>query len=94
MNTENINILKQTISNIARKEISENKHIAYIYVGIIKSINSNNKIDVQLPNDYGTENNIMTFKNKSGETPSVGQGCYILTVNGNDLTGAFVIALM
>ena len=35
----------------------------------------------------------MTFVNLSGYTPTVGQGAYVLTTGGSNITGGFIIAL-
>ena len=35
----------------------------------------------------------MTFRNVSGYTPVHGQGAYVLTTGGDNITGGFVIAI-
>lgn len=88
----------QTIRNIAQRTIDENKQIAYIYTVIIHSVDGTGKVKVYFPQDkidgVVPESKLMTFKNCSNGTPSVGKTAYVLSVGGSSLTGGFIIAIL
>lgn len=82
-------LLNTIIKNKAQQVIDTSNHIPHIYTAIVDSVSGTN-VTVHFAQDVNTK---MTFPNKSNATPSAGQGVYILTTGGSNLTGAFIIAV-
>ena len=92
--------LNGIIKNIAQRTIDTNNQICYIYTVKVQTVNDDNTVTVSFLQDLTTSeqeatgaNKTMTFVNLSGYTPTVGQGAYVLTTGGSNITGGFIIAL-
>lgn len=84
-----IELLNKVIKQTTQKIINENTKIPCIYTAIVDKVNDNGSVTVHFAHSVESK---MTFSNMSIFTPVVGQGVYILTLGGDKLTGAFIIA--
>ena len=80
-------VLNNVITNTANTVINTSNHLPHIYTAIVDSVQGSSVL-VHFASDVNTK---MTFQNKSGYTPLVGQGVYILTTGGSNITGGFVV---
>lgn len=100
MTNDELSQLNNTIKNICQRTIDTNKQICYIYTVVVESVNSDNTVTVSFLQDMTASesestgaNKSMTFVNLSGYTPHAGQGAYVLTTGGSNITGGFIIAI-
>lgn len=93
MTPKELDELNSAIGIISDRNLKVKHNIPYIYTVVIDSIESDGKVKVQFPQDVGSGKKYMTFRNVSGYTPVHGQGAYVLTTGGDNITGGFVIAI-
>ena len=93
MTPKELDELNSAIGIISDRNLKVKHNIPYIYTVVVDSVESDGKVKVQFPQDVGSGKKYMTFRNVSGYTPVHGQGAYILTTGGDNITGGFVIAI-
>lgn len=93
MTPQELDELNSAIGIISDRNLKANHNIPYIYTVVVDSVESDGKVKVQFPQDVGSGKKYMTFRNVSGYTPIHGQGAYVLTTGGDNITGGFVIAI-
>ena len=93
MTPQELDELNSAIGIISDKNLKIKHNIPYIYTVVVDSVESDGKVKVQFPQDVGSGKKYMTFRNVSGYTPVHGQGAYVLTTGGDNITGGFVIAI-
>ena len=93
MTPQELDELNSAIGIIADRNLKIKHNIPYIYTVVVDSVESDGKVKVQFPQDVGSGKKYMTFRNVSGYTPVHGQGAYVLTTGGDNITGGFVIAI-
>ena len=93
MTPQELDELNFAIGIIADRNLKIKHNIPYIYTVVVDSVESDGKGKVQFPQDVGSGKKYMTFRNVSGYTPVHGQGAYVLTTGGDNITGGFVIAI-
>lgn len=93
MTPQELDELNFAIGIIADRNLKIKHNIPYIYTVVVDSVESDGKVKVQFPQDVGSGKKYMTFRNVSGYTPVHGQGAYVLTTGGDNITGGFVIAI-
>ena len=93
MTPKELDELNSAIGIISDRNLKVKHNIPYIYTVVVDSVESDGKVKVQFPQDVGSGKKYMTFRNVSGYTPVHGQGAYVLTTGGDNITGGFVIAI-
>ena len=93
MTPKELDELNSAIGIISDRNLKDKHNIPYIYTVVVDSVESDGKVKVQFPQDVGSGKKYMTFRNVSGYTPVHGQGAYVLTTGGDNITGGFVIAI-
>ena len=93
MTPQELDELNSAIGIISDRNLKVKHNIPYIYTVVVDSVESDGKVKVQFPQDVGSGKKYMTFRNVSGYTPVHGQGAYVLTTGGDNITGGFVIAI-
>lgn len=93
MTPQELDELNSAIGIISDRNLKVKHNIPYIYTVAVDSVESDGKVKVQFPQDVGSGKKYMTFRNVSGYTPVHGQGAYVLTTGGDNITGGFVIAI-
>lgn len=93
MTPKELDELNSAIGIIADRNLKVKHNIPYIYTVVVDSVEFDGKVKVQFPQDVGSGKKYMTFRNVSGYTPVHGQGAYVLTTGGDNITGGFVIAI-
>lgn len=93
MTPQELDELNSAIGIISDRNLKDKHNIPYIYTVVVDSVESDGKVKVQFPQDIGSGKKYMTFRNVSGYTPVHGQGAYVLTTGGDNITGGFVIAI-
>lgn len=93
MTPKDLDELNSAIGIISDRNLKDKHNIPYIYTVVVDSVESDGKVKVQFPQDVGSGKKYMTFRNVSGYTPVHGQGAYVLTTGGDNITGGFVIAI-
>lgn len=93
MTPKDLDELNSAIGIISDRNLKDKHNIPYIYTVVVDSVESDGKVKVQFPHDVGSGKKYMTFRNVSGYTPVHGQGAYVLTTGGDNITGGFVIAI-
>lgn len=93
MTPKELDELNSAIGIISDRNLKVKHNIPYIYTVVVDSVESDGKVKVQFPQDVGSGKKYMTFRNISGYTPVHGQGAYVLTTGGDNITGGFVIAI-
>lgn len=93
MTPKELDELNYAIGIISDRNLKVKHNIPYIYTVVVDSVESDGKVKVQFPQDVGSGKKYMTFRNVSGYTPVHGQGAYVLTTGGDNITGGFVIAI-
>ena len=93
MTPKELDELNSAIGIISDRNLKVKHNIPYIYTVVVDSVESDGKVKVQFPQDVGSGKKYMTFRNVSGYTPIHGQGAYVLTTGGDNITGGFVIAI-
>ena len=93
MTPQELDELNSAIGIISDRNLKDKHNIPYIYTVVVDSVESDGKVKVQFPQDVGSDKKYMTFRNVSGYTPVHGQGAYVLTTGGDNITGGFVIAI-
>ena len=93
MTPQELDELNFAIGIISDRNLKVKHNIPYIYTVVVDSVESDGKVKVQFPQDVGSGKKYMTFRNVSGYTPVHGQGAYVLTTGGDNITGGFVIAI-
>ena len=93
MTPQELDELNSAIGIISDRNLKIKHNIPYIYTVVVDSVESDGKVKVQFPQDVGSGKKYMTFRNVSGYTPVHGQGAYVLTTGGDNITGGFVIAI-
>lgn len=93
MTPKDLDELNSAIGIISDRNLKVKHNIPYIYTVVVDSVESDGKVKVQFPQDVGSGKKYMTFRNVSGYTPVHGQGAYVLTTGGDNITGGFVIAI-
>lgn len=93
MTPQELDELNSAIGIISDRSLKGKHNIPYIYTVVVDSVESDGKVKVQFPQDVGSGKKYMTFRNVSGYTPVHGQGAYVLTTGGDNITGGFVIAI-
>ena len=93
MTPKELDELNSAIGIISDRNLKVKHNIPYIYTVVVDSVESDGKVKVQFPQDVGSGKMYMTFRNVSGYTPVHGQGAYVLTTGGDNITGGFVIAI-
>ena len=93
MTPQELDELNSAIGIISDRNLKVKHNIPYIYTVVVDSVESDGKVKVQFPQDVGSGKKYMTFRNVSGYTPVRGQGAYVLTAGGDNVTGGFVIAI-
>lgn len=93
MTPQELDELNSAIGIISDRNLKVKHNIPYIYTVVVDSVESDGKVKVQFPQDVGSGKKHMTFRNVSGYTPVHGQGAYVLTTGGDNITGGFVIAI-
>ena len=93
MTSKELDELNSAIGIISDRNLKVKHNIPYIYTVVVDSVESDGKVKVQFPQDVGSGKKYMTFRNVSGYTPVHGQGAYVLTTGGDNITGGFVIAI-
>lgn len=93
MTPKELGELNSAIGIISDRNLKVKHNIPYIYTVVVDSVESDGKVKVQFPQDVGSGKKYMTFRNVSGYTPVHGQGAYVLTTGGDNITGGFVIAI-
>lgn len=93
MTPQELDELNAAIGIISDRNLKVKHNIPYIYTVVVDSVESDGKVKVQFPQDVGSGKKYMTFRNVSGYTPIHGQGAYVLTTGGDNITGGFVIAI-
>lgn len=93
MTPKELDELNSAIGIISDRNLKVKHNIPYIYTVVVDSVESDGKVKVQFPQDVGSGQKYMTFRNVSGYTPVHGQGAYVLTTGGDNITGGFVIAI-
>lgn len=93
MTPKELDELHSAIGIISDRNLKDKHNIPYIYTVVVDSVESDGKVKVQFPQDVGSGKKYMTFRNVSGYTPVHGQGAYVLTTGGDNITGGFVIAI-
>lgn len=93
MTPKELDELNSAIGIISDRNLKVKHNISYIYTVVVDSVESDGKVKVQFPQDVGSGKKYMTFRNVSGYTPVHGQGAYVLTTGGDNITGGFVIAI-
>ena len=93
MTPQELDELNSAIGIIADRNLKIKHNIPYIYTVVVDSVESDGKVKVQFPQDVGSGKKYMKFRNVSGYTPVHGQGAYVLTTGGDNITGGFVIAI-
>ena len=93
MTPKEVDELNSAIGIISDRNLKVKHNIPYIYTVVVDSVESDGKVKVQFPQDVGSGKKYMTFRNVSGYTPVHGQGAYVLTTGGDNITGGFVIAI-
>ena len=93
MTPQELDELNAAIGIISDRNLKGKHNIPYIYTVVVDSVESDGKVKVQFPQDVGSGKKYMTFRNVSGYTPVHGQGAYVLTTGGDNITGGFVIAI-
>lgn len=93
MTPQELDELNSAIGIISDRNLKDKHNIPYIYTVVVDSVESDGKVKVQFPQDVGSGKKYMTFRNVSGYTPVHGQGAYVLTTGGDNITGGFVIAI-
>lgn len=93
MTPKELDELNSAICIISDRNLKVKHNIPYIYTVVVDSVESDGKVKVQFPQDVGSGKKYMTFRNVSGYTPVHGQGAYVLTTGGDNITGGFVIAI-
>ena len=93
MTPKELDELNSAIGIISDRNLKDKHNIPYIYTVVVDSVESDGKVKVQFPQDVGSCKKYMTFRNVSGYTPVHGQGAYVLTTGGDNITGGFVIAI-
>lgn len=93
MTPQELDELNSAIGIISDRNLKVKHNIPYIYTVVVDSVESDGKVKVQFPQDVGSGKKYMTFRNVSGYTPVHGQGAYVLTTGGDNITGGFIIAI-
>lgn len=93
MTSQELNELNSAIGIISNRNLKNQNNIPYIYTVVVQSVEADGKVKVQFPQDVSTSQNYMTFRNVSGYSPTQGQGAYVLTTGGDNITGGFIIAI-
>lgn len=93
MTPKELDELNSAIGIISDRNLKVKHNIPYIYTVVVDSVESDGKVKVQFPQDVSSGKKYMTFRNVSGYTPVHGQGAYVLTTGGDNITGGFVIAI-
>lgn len=93
MTPKELDELNSAIGIISDRNLKVKHNIPYIYTVVVDSVESDGKVKVQFPQDVGSGKKYMMFRNVSGYTPVHGQGAYVLTTGGDNITGGFVIAI-
>lgn len=93
MTPQELDELNSAIGIISDRNLKVKHNIPYIYTVVVDSVESDGKVKVQFPQDVGSGKKYMKFRNVSGYTPVHGQGAYVLTTGGDNITGGFVIAI-
>ena len=93
MTPKELDELNSAIGIISDRNLKVKHNIPYIYTVVVDSVESDGKVKVQFPQDVGSGKKYMKFRNVSGYTPVHGQGAYVLTTGGDNITGGFVIAI-
>ena len=93
MTPKELDELNSAIGIISDRNLKVKHNIPYIYTVVVDSVESDGKVKVQFPQDVDSGKKYMTFRNVSGYTPVHGQGAYVLTTGGDNITGGFVIAI-
>lgn len=93
MTPQELDELNSAIGIISDRSLKGKHNIPYIYTVVVDSVESDGKVKVQFPQDVVSGKKYMKFRNVSGYTPVHGQGAYVLTAGGDNITGGFVIAI-
>lgn len=93
MTPQELDELNSAIGIISDRNLKVKHNIPYIYTVVVDSVESDGKVKVQFPQDVASGKKYMKFRNVSGYTPVHGQGAYVLTAGGDNITGGFVIAI-